>query len=156
MSDAERRLLFHQHNGPYTDAEIMPVIAETFRSTRGAGKFRGLHMGSAALPALAPGDTLLVNLDSAGGPGTHWGVLRRSIENPKKVIWIDSLGLMPPRPITHSARKQGLSIVANDGAEQDIAAAQDALCGPRAALFIKRLVAEPKKDFQAFLDLARD
>lgn len=153
-SAGEKSLFFNQHDGPYTDREIAPVIAATMR--RGPGRYRGLLMGSQAVPAASPGDTFLVNLDSASGSGTHWGILRRSVQKPSTFLWLDSLGLMPPRPITASIRKAGLQVEANDGAEQAIRRQSDALCGPRAAIFARRLAADPKKDYQAFLDISRD
>ena len=105
---------------------------------------------------LRPGETLLVNLDSTGGPGTHWGILRASLEKPGIVLWWDSLGLMPPLSITRGTRAGGRQIVASDAAVQRIRQANDSLCGPRAVLAALHLAESPKKDLKAFADLSKD
>lgn len=148
-------MLFTQKNGPYSTDEIEPVLRQYLRGKNNS--YQGLLMGSDSVPAdTPPGGTFLVNLDSRSGGGTHWGILRRSAQHPSKFVWIDSLGLMPPRPLTHSIRRTGRTIVANDAPEQRITNAKDALCGPRAAIFVQRLAAKPEKDFDTFMGIARD
>lgn len=146
-------MLYNQKNGPYSTDEIEPVLREVLR---GAGNsYQGLLMGSDSVPATPPGGTYLINLDSRSGGGTHWGILRRSVQRPSTYLWLDSLGLMPPRPITHSVWGSGLTIIANDAGDQRITNAKDALCGPRAAIYAEALAAEPKKDYATFMRICR-
>ena len=153
-----KSVLTTQKNGAYTDGELEPALIQAL------GKhYLGLLMGSDFVPPTPPGGTYLVNLDSRSGGGTHWGILRRSAQFPRRWIWNDSLGLMPPKPITHSVRTRFSGtpparheVYANDAADQRITNTKDALCGPRAVIFAQEMAANPKKDFARFLQLSKD
>lgn len=95
--------------------------------------WRGIYSRTDAkkiVPRLAPGESIILNLDpkySQGG--THWVALRRSAYAPL-IFYKDSFGAPPPNDVVSATRAAGLGLIYGNRINQKN---EEVNCGKRAA-----------------------